>query len=195
MSTILFIAFIVAGMVGAFAAKKLTLPASVMGGLVGTLLYFGMGWIGVVLVGSFFLLGTLVTSWKKQTKAALHIAQENEGRRNIGQVIANGGVGGLLGLMGVAMPGQTPLFIFLVACAFSSATADTVSSELGSVYGKRFYDVITFKRGKRGNDGIVSFEGLFFGMVGSALIAFLYAISQGWNAGKYSEFKKAKRRS
>ena len=70
----------------------------------------------------------------------------------------------------------------LLAAAFSSATADTVSSELGSVYGRKFYDVLSFKKGRCGADGVISVEGLLFGMAGSLLIAFVYAACiNGWN--------------
>jgi uncharacterized protein (TIGR00297 family) len=69
----------------------------------------------------------------------------------------------------------------LIAGSFSSATADTVSSELGSIYGSNFYDVLNFKKGQRGKDGIISWEGLLFGLAGSAVIAIIYACCTGWN--------------
>ena len=64
----------------------------------------------------------------------------------------------------------------MIAAAFSSAAADTVSSELGSVYGSSFYDILSFKTGQRGLDGVISIEGLLFGIAGSVLVAAIYAL-------------------
>lgn len=161
-------------------AKKLTLPAALTGGALGVIIFFGVGWMGIALMATFFLLGTLATSWKKNTKQTLGIAQENKGRRSVGQVLANGGVAGLLGLLSVLFPQYAPTFLLSMAASFSSATADTASSELGSVYGRKFYDILSFKKGRRGADGVISMEGIFFGLGGSAIIAAVYAAGSGW---------------
>lgn len=181
MSVFFFIALILAGMAWAVQTNKLTFPAALAGGAIGTVIFIGLGWTGIALMTAFFLMGTLTTSWKKNRKQAIGLAQENKGRRTVGQVFANAGVGGVLGLLAVVFPQSSLVWQFLVACAFSSATADTVSSELGSVYGKRFYDVLSFRNGSRGLDGMISFEGTLFGLAGSCIIACIYAAVQGWN--------------
>ena len=56
-----------------------------------------------------------------------------------------------------------------------------MSSELGTIYGRRFYDVLSFKKGKRGNDGVISMEGTSFGIAGSLIIALIYTIAFGWS--------------
>lgn len=117
----------------------------------------------------------------KKCKEKLFIAQENKGRRNAGQVLANGGAGGLLALAAYIFPQYSPLLTIMIAAAFSSATADTLSSELGSIYGQRFYDIISLKKGQRGSDGVISIEGTLFGLAGSAVIAIIYAIGFEWN--------------
>jgi uncharacterized protein (TIGR00297 family) len=63
-----------------------------------------------------------------------------------------------------------------MAACFSSATADTLSSELGTVYGRKFYRITTLRPDKKGLDGVISFEGTLIGLCGSAVIAALYAI-------------------
>jgi uncharacterized protein (TIGR00297 family) len=68
-----------------------------------------------------------------------------------------------------------------MAGAFSSATADTLSSELGTVYGKKFYNILTFQKDKKGLDGVVSFEGTGIGIAGSAVMATIYCLGAGWS--------------
>jgi len=69
----------------------------------------------------------------------------------------------------------------MTAAAFSSATADTLSSELGNIYGSRFYNIITFKKDERGLNGVVSMEGTLFGFAGSIIIAVTYAMGYDWS--------------
>ena len=168
-------------MAGAVLAKKLTIVAALTGGVLAACIFFGVGWIGLALITAFFFIGTLTTSWKKKVKQTLGLAQGNKGRRTTGQVLANGGAGGLLGLFAIVFPAHASLFLLLMAAAFSSATADTISSELGSVYGRRFYDVLNFRRTQPGPDGVVSCEGLLFGVLGSVVIAVIYSVGQGWS--------------
>ena len=169
-------------MTWAVLANKLTICASLTGGITGTIIFIAAGWVGIALMTAFFLMGTLATSWKKNIKQALGLAQENKGRRTAEQVLANAGAAGLLALVAIIFAQHAYLFLFLLACAFSSATADTVSSELGSVYGRKFYDVLSFKKGQRGRDGIISLEGTAFGVLGSVVIAGIYAFHAGWNS-------------
>ena len=132
-----------------------------------------------LLMTAFFLFGTLATSWRRSKKEAIGLGENRRGRE-AGQVIANSGVAVFLSVLMLLFPRQHSLFQLLIAAAFSSATADTLSSELGSVYGKKFYNILTFKRDKKGLDGVVSLEGSLFGMLGSALIGVLYCAGAGW---------------
>ncbi|HUC80895.1 MAG TPA: DUF92 domain-containing protein [Flavisolibacter sp.] len=182
LSILFFILLIAGGMTFAVAGKKLTVAAAITGAVLCTSIFIGVGWTGVALMTAFFVMGTLATSWKKGAKEKIGLAQENKGRRTTGQVLANGGAGGLLGLLAILFPQQEGLFLFLIAAVFSSATADTIASELGSVYGKRFYDILSFREVQRGPDGVISVEGLIFGIAGSAIIAAIYALGEGLHA-------------
>ena len=89
---------------------------------------------------------------------------------------------GIPGLLVWFFPEQRELLQLMMAAALASATADTLSSELGTVYGKRFYNILSFKNDKRGENGVVSIEGTLIGIFGSILIAVVYAIGFGWNS-------------
>jgi uncharacterized protein (TIGR00297 family) len=183
MESLIFILIIVIGMAGSFFGKKLTLPAAITGGTLASLIYFSSGWVGVCMMTLFFILGTLATSWKHGVKESLQIAEENKGRRNAQQVFANAGVAGILSLFILFYPQYTSAIVLMMAATFSSATADTVSSELGSVYGKKFYNIITGKIDTRGLNGVISIEGCLLGLAGSIAIGIVYSLFEGWDAG------------
>jgi uncharacterized protein (TIGR00297 family) len=90
-------------------------------------------------------------------------------------------VAAITGLLAWLYPNQLLVFEMMMAGALASATADTLSSELGTLYGKKFYNVLSFKIDRRGENGVVSLEGTFIGIIGSALIAMVHALSNGWN--------------
>lgn len=161
-------------------ARKLT-PAGVWtGGGVGVLIFLGAGFTGLALLGLFFGLGSVASSWRVADKRRLGLAEENKGRRTAGQVLANGGIAAGLGLLGWLYPAQAPLAQLMLAGSFAAATADTLSSELGNVYGQRYYNILTFRPDTRGENGVVSAEGTLLGLAGSAVIAAAYCLGHGW---------------
>ena len=164
-----------------FLFRKLT-PAGVAAALVMAItIYAGTGTTGLVLIGSFFLLGVLATTFGRHTKAAIGQAAPNKGKRTAGQVFANGGVALLLGAISWWLPQYQSTMILLIACAVSSATADTISSELGMVWGKNTFNIITFKKDRRGENGVISWEGTAAGVAASGLIAIVYTLFTDWN--------------
>jgi uncharacterized protein (TIGR00297 family) len=161
--------------------RKLTLQAAIAGGCVGLLIFIGAGFTGIAMIATFFILGTAATSWNSKAKTMLGIAEENEGRRTAGQVLANAGVAAILGIYIYLLPEQTHTLRLMMASGVSAATADTLSSELGNVYGSRYYNIISFKKDQRGLNGVISAEGTLAGIIGSTFIAIIYSIGFGWN--------------
>ena len=185
MQYILVVIVLFIGVVESIRHRKLTMAGALAGGLIGFGVFVGAGWTGLALLALFFLFGTLATSWKRKQKTQFGMMQESGGQRNLGQVLANGGVAGLFGFLALFFPDQKAIFALMMACAFSSAMADTLSSELGSLYGKKFFNIITFKRDKRGLDGVVSLEGILIGILGSVFIAVVYSFGFGWSNAFY----------
>ena len=155
---------------------KLTICAAVAGWVIGFLLFLAASYAGILMMAAFFVMGTIATSWRMSEKRKAGLAENNKGRRTTGQVLANGGLAGLLSLVALMFPGLSHILILMIAAGFSSATADTLSSELGNVYGSKFYNILTWKKDTRGLDGVVSIEGTLIGVAGSTVIAGIYAL-------------------
>ena len=150
--------------------------ASVPGMLTGVLLALltvvlgGVGWFLVLM--TFYSLGALASKYRFDEKADRGVAQENEGARGTGNVLANSAVG-LLALLGYAATDHVDvpamLFALAFAGAFATALADTLSSEIGGLFdGPRL--ITTLRRVEPGTDGAVTWQGELAGLAGAALI-------------------------
>ncbi len=164
------------------ATKKLTVIAALTGGAIASVLYMNTGYYGVALLGAFFLLGTMATSWKQSIKQKQKLAEDNKGQRTTGQVLANAGVAAIAAGCIFFLPQYASILYVLITASFSSATADTLSSELGNVYGSKYYNILTLQKDTRGLNGVISIEGTVIGVAGSAIIACIYSIAYGWTA-------------
>ena len=169
------------GSVLSYTTKKLTLAGAATGALVGLLMYKGAGLTGLIMLAAFFISAIWATKWQVAKKSAIGAAEKNKGRRTAGQVLANGGVAAFLGAATWLFPENIAVIKLMIAGSFAAATADTLSSELGMVYGRRFFNILTFKKDRRGLDGVVSLEGTLVGLGGAAFIALCYSLSCGWS--------------
>jgi uncharacterized protein (TIGR00297 family) len=143
---------------------------AVAGGIVGFLVLAAGGWRPYALLWAFFLLGTVATRLGYRRKAAANLAQPNQGRRGAGQVVANCGVAAALLLL------QAPPFAF--AAALSAALADTLGTEVGTLFGKRAFSPLTFRPLPAGTPGAISWPGTAASLAGAAIIGLA-----GWRLG------------
>ncbi|HRN67508.1 MAG TPA: DUF92 domain-containing protein [Promineifilum sp.] len=104
--------------------------------VVGTLIFGLGGWVWGVLLAVFFISSSLLSHFKEREKAAVAEKFEKGHRRDMGQVLANGGLGAVIALLSVvvpesAVPAGTWFFLFLGVMA--TVTADTWATELGTL--------------------------------------------------------------
>jgi uncharacterized protein (TIGR00297 family) len=165
--------------------QKLTVSAGIVAVVMGMVVTLGTGLIGFILLGVFFILGVLATSHKKEQKAALYPGAAHPQTRNAGQALANGGVAALCAIAALVDPGKAAMYSMLLAASLASAAADTLSSELGMVYGRNTFNILTFKKEPAGLDGVISMEGTVIGAAGSLLVAAIWSLEAGFGKGTF----------
>lgn len=178
---LIFFILLLAAVFASYKTNKLTLAGSLTGGIVATAIFAGFGFTGIAMLAAFFVLSVLATGYKKARKRKSGPGTHHTEKRDAGQVLANGGAAALFGLLAYDIPSQAVLFGALTAASLASATADTLSSELGMVYGRRFYNIISFRPDEKGRDGAVSLEGILIGIAGTTVIAIIYSLGIGWS--------------
>ena len=62
--------------------KKLDTKAAVAAVVIGFAVWLGEGYTGIVLLATFFVTGTLATSWKMHTKQQGGLAEQHRGQRS-----------------------------------------------------------------------------------------------------------------
>lgn len=162
-------------MVVCVKVNKLTFFAALTAAMLGFLVATAAGLKGITMLGVFFILSVIATAHKKTAKLQINPASGDKTGRDAWQVLANGGVAGITAILCFLNRENNTYYLLMMASSLASALADTLSSELGMVYGKRFYNIITFKREANGLDGVVSLEGTLIGAAGAGIIALIYA--------------------
>jgi uncharacterized protein (TIGR00297 family) len=172
---ILLLAFLLAVMVLCYRLKKLTFSGSLAAGFIGGVVYLADHYRGVFLLLLFFIISVIATSHKKRFKLALHPQLLEARGRTAGQVFANGGIAALCALLSLTYPLFSPIFMVMMAASLASALADTLSSELGIIYGRRFFNILSLKPDVKGLDGVVSMEGTLIGALGAFLVGICFS--------------------
>ncbi len=146
--------------------------------LTGTLtLGFG-GWAWGVALVAFFLTSTALTRWHRESKAALARFGAKGGERDLGQVLANGGVAALLAVLSALLSQR------LVAVAFAgslaAATADTWATEVGVLSRTPPRRIVDGRVVPPGTSGGVTPMGWLAGAAGALFLpAFFFLLARG----------------
>jgi uncharacterized protein (TIGR00297 family) len=115
------------------------------------------------LLWAFFLAGTVATKLGYRRKASVGVAQKDSGRRGAAHVAANCLVPASLLLLGVRSVGYVG--------AFGAALADTLGTEIGTLFGKKPFSPLTLKPLPPGTPGAISLPGTAASLAGAAAIA------------------------
>jgi uncharacterized protein (TIGR00297 family) len=168
----LLVAVLVAAL--AWAAGALTTTGALAAVLVGTLCVLA-GWGWAVLLILYFVVAVAFSKLGAASKARRTggiVAKA--GRRDAVQVLANGGVFALAAFLSSRSASPSALFAAAAAGALAASAADTLATEIGTLFGGEPRSLTTWRAVPTGTSGGVSIAGSL-AMVGGAILVALAA--------------------
>jgi uncharacterized protein (TIGR00297 family) len=158
-----------------YRARVLTLDGALAAVVVGTAV-FGFGGVrwAAVMVG-FFVFSSALSRLGRRRKREAEQFVEKGSRRDAVQVLANGGVAAILALVH-QFGGVGNLFPAYLG-AMAAATADTWSTEIGSLSATPPRSILTGKIVEPGTSGGVTMLGLLASMAGGLVIGLIGGIA------------------
>ncbi len=148
--------------------------------LVGTIIFAGGGVLWGVLLVAFFVTSSALSHYKARAKEPLAEKFQKGHRRDVGQVLANGGWGALLALAFAVYP--RPLFFAAFVGAMATVNADTWATELGVLSKQPPRLVTTGRVVAVGTSGGITRLGTGVAFGGALAIGALAVLGQ-WAAG------------
>jgi len=149
-------------------------PSGAVGALIVGTLIFGLGgWVWGVVLAVFFISSSALSHFKEREKATVAEKFEKGHRRDIGQVLANGGLGALIATLSALVPESAvprDLWFWLFIGVMATVTADTWATELGTLSKSAPRLVTSGRVVEVGTSGGVSGLGTGVSLVGGLLI-------------------------
>lgn len=165
------VAFVLSSIIVVLAVRRGSLSRSGAAGALGVgTLTFGLGgWQWGILLGTFFVTSSLLSHFKEDSKRAVAAEKFEKGhQRDMGQVLANGGLGAVLAMLNGFFP-TSGLFAFFMG-VMATVTADTWATELGTLSQKPPRLITTGRIVEVGTSGGISPFGTAVSLVGGLII-------------------------
>ena len=153
----------------------LTRAGWVHAGILGTVLWGGIGWTAWLSVVAYLGLGSLVTKLGWQNKQQRGLEEARGGRRGPENVWGSAATGAALALLTGAGAEPRSLLLIGFAASFAAKLADTFGSEIGKRWGRTTVLITTFQPVAPGTEGAISLEGTLASAVGSVLMTAVMA--------------------
>ncbi|MDF2962904.1 MAG: rane protein [Paenibacillus sp.] len=166
----------------AYSKKSLSGSGAAAAIVVGSVLYTlgGLPWYGTLLV--FFITSTLLTKWRHKQKASVESNYAKSGRRDAGQVLANGGIGTLLCIGNSIWP--HPLWWTAFLGVMATVNADTWATEIGGLSRQMPRSIVSGRKVSAGTSGGVTGLGLTASFAGGLVIGASAWLFVQWGAGE-----------
>lgn len=163
----MFLAALVAGV--SFKVKFLTLDGAIATFLLAGFI-FGLGglkWSVPML--AFFILSSMLSKIRKNINEEVEVYFEKTGVRDRMQVVANGGLGGVLVIINALHYNE--IFYLVYLSTLAAVCADTWATEIGTWRKTATYNILNFKPVVQGISGGISLPGTAGSFLGAGVIA------------------------
>jgi uncharacterized protein (TIGR00297 family) len=151
-----------------YRLKFLGRGGAIAQGILGTILLGVGGWSWTVPMVVFFLVASALSQFAERARIGPG-ADGRGSRRDAVQVVANGGIAGLLVVLGAVLHDPRLYLVFLGAVA--AAASDTLATEVGTLVGGRPRLITTLQPVPRGTSGGVTIAGTLAAAGGAAIVA------------------------
>lgn len=165
----------------AYALRALSGSGAVAAFFVGAIVFGIGGWPAAAVLLAFFLSSSVLSRVGARHKRGL-VDWGKQGARDARQVLANGGIATLCVLLSAFYPAQHATLWLAFAASLAAATADTWSTEIGTL-ARRARSILTFRPIAPGLSGGISFPGTLAQLAGAlfiAAVAFEASVSVFW---------------
>jgi len=170
-----FVAFVVALGISfaAYKLRMLSLSGMIAATFVGGIIFAFGGISASVLLVFFFLSGSLLS---RLNYPLIPSFKRRGDRRNWKQVLCNGAIPAIAVIIIALRNDLREEITLLFLGALATATADTWATEIGTRFGKKVYNIFTFRPMIKGLSGGVSVIGLIASFFGALMIALISLI-------------------
>ncbi|MBI5030769.1 MAG: DUF92 domain-containing protein [Chloroflexi bacterium] len=170
--------FVLSGIIAALAFWRGSLSTSGAIGtvIVGTLVFSTGSITWAILLVTFFVTSSALSHYKENVKAPLAEKFQKGHRRDLGQVLANGGIAALIAIAFTVIPHRWHFIGFIGAIA--TVTADTWATELGVLSKTPPRLITTGRRVPVGTSGGISRLGVLIAFCGALLIGLVAFIAE-----------------
>ncbi len=154
----------------AWMLKSVSPSGAAWGTLFGAGVYYAFGFAGFILLGTFFVLGSLFSKIGYDRKMREGLAQDNRGRRSARHVWGKGIAAFMAAIASLFLADKSLILLAFVA-ALASSLCDTTATELGQLARRQPILLTNFKPVPRGTAGAVSAAGSVLGLLAAGVIA------------------------
>lgn len=117
---------------------------------------------------AFFVPSSILSKLKSEKSAELSNKFEKNSVRDSFQVLANGGIGGILVLLNYFSPDKIWYLVYLTF--LGTVSADTWGTEIGTLTKRKTYNILTFRKCEQGISGGISTIGTVGAFLGGVVV-------------------------
>ncbi|HZH59592.1 MAG TPA: DUF92 domain-containing protein, partial [Metabacillus sp.] len=143
---ILFIIFL---SYAAWKSRTLTKTGMIGAMIVGSAIFIGFAWKGLLLLGCFFVTSSMWGKIKSKQKDFLHDMLQKQDQRDIIQVFANGGIPAFIAIISLLDHSHLIEYTVLFSISLAAANSDTWASEIGTLSKSHPRMLLTFRKVER----------------------------------------------